>query len=379
MSLFRFDVNHDFATPFAEKLGLLHEHINGSTGAIERIACALYDPEAGTLDGLFSSTTEPMRRVPSRVDLSGTSALYRLAQRDTDFLAKVPLGVVPSSAHALSMPTNGKGSAKGSSYSFPLFHKNRFVGFVFFYSRSDALFDASTRSTLPVYAALVGSLISNELKGIETIISAVRLARRFSNLRHIRTDNNIVHMAHYSRLIAERLMDGSTIDYEFIERLFLFAPLHDIGNVAVPDRILLKPGTLSSRETELMRQHVVKGREMTEHIIEDLGLNEVPCISMLRNVVELHHERTDGSGYPYGLHYDQIPLEARIIAVADVFDALISERPYKPARRTDQALEELHALGQKGKLDPQCVAAITGAPAEIDTIQDMLCGVDGVT
>lgn len=116
-------------------------------------------------------------------------------------------------------------------------------------------------------------------------------------------------MAHYARLIAIQLAERHGLDDEFINHILLFAPLHDIGKIGVPDHILLKPGTLTAEEFAVMQTHVCKGVD----IIDTL------------------------SGYPYGMQGDAIPLESRIATVADVFDALISERPYHHGRPIEAA------------------------------------------
>src|SRR5690606_16763135 len=145
----------------------------------------------------------------------------------------------------------------------------------------------------------------------------------------------------------------SDVEVEFIH---LFSELHDIGKIAVPDAILLKPGKLTSEEYGVMKTHPFKGREMIALMIREFGLDGIHHTDMLKNIIAYHHERFDGQGYPEGLAGEAIPLEARIVAVADVFDALTSERPYKQAWPLETAFEYLktHAGSQ---FDPVCVAA----------------------
>jgi putative two-component system response regulator len=127
-----------------------------------------------------------------------------------------------------------------------------------------------------------------------------------------------------------------------LEELRLGCLLHDIGKVAVPDSILLKPGRLTPRETEIMRQHPVIG----EQICAPLKLFR-PILPIIRH----HHERMDGSGYPDGLSGEEIPLKARILQVADVYDALINERPYREALTSEEALEILRQEAAHGWMD----------------------------
>jgi two-component system, response regulator RpfG len=159
------------------------------------------------------------------------------------------------------------------------------------------------------------------------------------------TGNHVLRMAKYSRIIAEEL-GLAQIECEDIEYA---APMHDIGKIGIPDQILLKPGKLDKGEWEIMQQHTVMGHNILT--------NSQSRYIQLGSVIALnHHEKYDGSGYPSGLKGREIPLVARIVAVADVFDALVTERPYKKAWNTEDALNLLKQ--QSGKhFDPQCVEA----------------------
>jgi HD-GYP domain-containing protein (c-di-GMP phosphodiesterase class II) len=177
-------------------------------------------------------------------------------------------------------------------------------------------------------------------------------------------------MARVSRLIAEVLAPRHGLDDEFVEHILLFAPLHDIGKIGVPDRILLKPGKLDDDERRLMQSHVEKGVEMIDRILGDVGLQGMVDSVLMRNIVQYHHEFLDGSGYPGGLRDEAIPLEARIVTVADIFDALTSVRPYKRAWTLDEACTELERMADAGKLDAECVAVLrTRAPAIAEVLQ----------
>jgi two-component system response regulator RpfG len=159
------------------------------------------------------------------------------------------------------------------------------------------------------------------------------------------TGNHILRMAKYSRLVAAEL-GLSEGDCEEIE---LAAPMHDIGKIGIPDNILRKRARLTEDEARVMQTHTLNGYEM---------LRESPSRYLQQGAVIAlcHHERFDGTGYPHGLRGEAIPLAARIVAVADVFDALVSERPYKLAWRFEDALGYLNE--QLGKhFDPRCVEA----------------------
>src|SRR5437588_6374533 len=142
----------------------------------------------------------------------------------------------------------------------------------------------------------------------------------------------------YSVLIAKEL--GTPEDFQEIVRVS--AQLHDVGKIAIEDRILKKPGALTSEEFEVMKTHTTKGANI---------LRPVKQLREMLPGIELHHEALDGRGYPYGLTDDQIPMLARVIAVADTFDAVTTNRPYQVAHDPNEALKIIHSLAGK-RLDP---------------------------
>jgi len=148
----------------------------------------------------------------------------------------------------------------------------------------------------------------------------------------------------YSLLVAKEMNQTP----EFMEILRISAQLHDVGKIGIEDHILKKPGALTEEEFEVMKTHTTKGANI---------LRPVTQLADMLPGIELHHEALDGRGYPYGLHGDQIPLLARVIAVADTFDALTTNRPYQQAHTPDQALQIIKNLAGK-RLDPQAVEAL---------------------
>jgi len=166
---------------------------------------------------------------------------------------------------------------------------------------------------------------------------------RAAEFRDPETGTHIQRMAHYSRLIAARL-GLSTADQDLILQA---APMHDIGKIGIPDGILLKPGVLTREEFQIMKTHATLGYEL-------LAGSESAILQTAASIALSHHEKFDGSGYPAGLIGDAIPLFGRIVAVADVFDALTSERPYKKAWSVERAQAYLRE-GGGGHFDPQCI------------------------
>lgn len=194
-------------------------------------------------------------------------------------------------------------------------------------------------------------------------VAAQDLVIRLSHIAESRdpeTGKHIERMAFYAQIIATTLELGPEIE----ERIFLAAPMHDIGKVAIPDHILLKPGKLTPDEFEIMKTHASRGADFLKD-------SELPLLQMAHDIALGHHEKYDGSGYPAGLSGDAIPIAARIVAVADVFDALTSSRPYKPAWDIDRALDFMRA--QRGQhFDPMVLDAFLNSLDQVLDIQRRL-------
>ena len=176
---------------------------------------------------------------------------------------------------------------------------------------------------------------------------------RAAEFRDPETGAHIQRMAHYSALIAGRLGLGAATE----ELLLQAAPMHDVGKIGIPDYILLKPGKLTHEEFELMKNHASLGFELLQG-------SSSRVLQTGAEIALSHHEKFDGSGYPAGLSGEAIPLFGRIVAVADVFDALTSERPYKRAWEMDRAAAFLKE-GSGTHFDPDCVEAFMAVWDEV--------------
>ena len=171
-----------------------------------------------------------------------------------------------------------------------------------------------------------------------TILALASLAETRDN----ETGNHIRRTQYYVKLLAEQLRFSPRfshfLNYKNIESLFKSAPLHDIGKVGIPDKILLKPGKFDPDEFEIMKSHSIIGRDTILKAERLLGI-EVPFLKCAKEIAYSHHEKWDGSGYPDGLAGDEIPISARLMAVADVYDALISRRIYKDGMSHENATQ----------------------------------------
>jgi cyclic di-GMP phosphodiesterase len=183
----------------------------------------------------------------------------------------------------------------------------------------------------------------------ETRLEIVRRLGKAAEFRDNETGYHIIRMSKFSELIAQAMGMNDAI----AELILHASPMHDIGKLGIPDGILLKPGRLDPQEWAVMKTHSDIGGEI-------LDGHHSKLLQMAARIARAHHERWDGSGYPRGLREKEIPLEARIVAVADVFDALTSQRPYKKAWTVEASIEEIRSLAAK-HFDPAVVKAFFGA------------------
>jgi len=199
-----------------------------------------------------------------------------------------------------------------------------------------------------------------------TILAMASMAETRDN----ETGNHIRRTQNYVKRLAEQLRHhprfNHFLDDATISLLFKSAPLHDIGKVGIPDRILLKPGRLTPEEFEIMKTHTTLGRDAIAHAEAQLGA-DVEFLRLAKEIAYGHQEKWDGSGYPEGLAGDDIPISARLMAVADVYDALISRRVYKEGMSHEKAIQIIFD-GSGNHFDPDIVSAFRECLDDFRTI-----------
>lgn len=352
-------------SPLSQRLQQMHDDLLERTDVVDRIACALYDPVEDTLKTFINSTRHGKPIAGYEFKLSDSRSLYELAGTGRfRVLDDIPQVIQANNEHSRWLLDQGY----RSSFTVPMYGNGALIGFIFFDSLAPAAFNPVLQRDLVLYGTLLNMTIASELSAARAVLASAKLARDFANLRDFETGVHLERMARYSRLIAKGVAPHYGLSDEFVENVYLFAPLHDIGKIGIPDKVLLKPGRFSPEEREVMESHVEKGCAILETIIGDFDLGKMPDAGIMRNIVSYHHEFLDGSGYPKGLKGDAIPVEARIVTVADMFDALNSQRPYKNGWTTEATIAELQRMAAAGKLDPHCVQALVDHADEIDQI-----------
>lgn len=213
--------------------------------------------------------------------------------------------------------------------------------------------------TKPVSPPVVRARVKNQLSLVKmdelksTRLSVVQKLSRATEYKDNETGHHVIRMSHYAHTIAR----AAGYSPAWSETLLHASPMHDIGKIGIPDHILQKKGALSDEEWQIMQRHTLIGAEI-------LGNDPSELMQMARNIAVYHHEKWDGTGYPYGLQAEAIPVEARITAIADVFDALTSKRPYKSAWSIEEASDYI-CKNSGTHFDPVLVEAFARCQSEL--------------
>ncbi|MDQ6963187.1 MAG: HD-GYP domain-containing protein [Mariprofundaceae bacterium] len=348
----------------SKNIQAIHRNMKEIFPPLCRIAIAIYDQETDTLKTFTHSTdgASPISYYSSK--LAHCHALTQLVKnKEMRIIDNIPEELI-CQEHSNKI----KSAGYQSSLTQPIFYHDHLIGLLFMNATEIAYFNKRNIKKLDVYIQLISTMLIAETMPIKTLQGAVLTARAFSRLKDEETGTHLARMSHYARIIALSLGQKHGISDEQVEYIFQFSPLHDVGKVGIPDAIILKRGILTTQEREVIQTHVDIGRTIIDTMIQTFNLSGLMHVQMLRNIVLYHHESYDGQGYPSGLKGNDIPLEARIASVADVFDALTSIRPYKKAWSNEDAFAFM--IKNKNILfDPDCVDVLVANKAQLLHIQ----------
>jgi HD-GYP domain-containing protein (c-di-GMP phosphodiesterase class II) len=347
------------------KVQAIHAALRARFGFVQRIAAAVYDPGTDAIQTFLHTGEESTPLTHYSAKLSDAPSLHEIIEKGRPRVVN-DLSLFAESGHEHAKRVAASGYR--SSYTMPMYHQGKLFGFLFFNAYETDCFGEEVLSQIDPFGHLIALTIINDLTTMHTLLASVKTARDMAHARDGETGSHLDRMSRFARIIAQAVADRYALSDEMIERIFIFSPLHDIGKIAIPDRVLLKPGKLDADEEALMRTHPARGRDMIDQMLTHFELGQMQGSDILRNIALFHHESVDGSGYPDGRVGDSIPVEARIVAVADIFDALTSRRPYKPAWSNDDAFALLRQLAGK-KLDVHCVDALIDNRDKIEAIQ----------
>lgn len=340
-------------TSMGQELLRLHEHMCEEWPKLLRVAIALYDQPSDLIHTFVKSSSDIQALEHYSVTLSSVPSLQKVAEK------KEPRLIQDLSIFKDSPSIHSKALLEAdykSSFTVPLYLNNKLIGFSFYDSTDSNYFTEKLQQYLIDYSRLMESILISELLPIKALIGMVQTTKEITKFRDEETGEHLIRMAYYVELIATELSNTYDISDEEIEYMRLYAPLHDIGKIAISDDILMKPGVLTPKEYEIIKTHVDEGVRMVDIIVKNFDFQQLHHIDILYSVVSEHHERYDGSGYPKGLKETDISLAGKICAIADVFDAMVSRRVYHRATDPEKVFEYL--LERRGTLfDPECVDA----------------------
>jgi HD-GYP domain-containing protein (c-di-GMP phosphodiesterase class II) len=257
-----------------------------------------------------------------------------------------------------------------ASITFPLRNNGEVIGIIFFSSNTINVYKHHHLRFLRTLASSIMMSLEKNIFIDDMIISSTLALAKLTEERDNETGEHLQRMKIYSRMLAEFLSKEEKykdlIDINYINDIERFAPLHDVGKVAIRDEILLKPGKLTKEEFEIMKTHATFGAKVLKMADDNLKKRGRSIFKLAIEIAEGHHEKWDGSGYPCGICGEAIPISARIVAMADVFDALTSERPYKQPFSFEQSVKMI-TEGRGKHFDPELVDIFVG---NIDAIKN---------
>jgi len=255
-----------------------------------------------------------------------------------------------------------------SSITVPLRINQEKIGFIFFNSKMKNIYNDKHVFFLNTIANSISISFHKNILINDVIYSSVLAMTRLAESKDKETGEHLIRIKDYSGLISSWLMKTEKYQFyvtpDYIAEIKKFSPLHDIGKVAIPDHILQKPGKLTKEEFEKMKEHTTAGAVILKEAESFLAKNGQRYFRMAIDIAESHHEKWDGTGYPNGLKEEEIPLSARIVAIADVFDALTTKRPYKEPFTFDETFAYL--IDGKGQhFDPYIIDLLVAHKSEL--------------
>jgi len=336
----------------SEELYELHQTLLDQWPHLMRIAVALYDEQTGMLHTFVRSNLTKQFLNHYSAPLSDIPSLTNVAENGLPRVIK-DLSVLNESRteHSQVISQNFQ-----SSFTEPFYFNDTLLGFIFYDATKVDYFNLHLEKQLTAYTRLMEALVVSDMLPVKTLVGLVETTKEITRLKDAETNRHLIRMASYMEIIVIELAEELGFNDEQIEYMWFYAPLHDVGKLAIKDDILTKPGRLTAEEYKIMQTHVDEGLLFLETIEKNFRFQPLSHIDILRDLIGAHHERWDGSGYPLGLKGTDIPVVGRIAAVADVFDAVSSDRVYRAAWTIEDAFNYL--IENKNVLfDSMCVDA----------------------
>lgn len=344
-----------WSSPLNKILCDIHHQMVNTDPFVDRISFAIYDQENQRLKTYADSVDKGQGIKQYECALSSLPTLQAcVEEHKSRCIDHIDRDTSDTPRHNRWLKAQGF----RSSYASPTYCDGQFIGFVFINSRHEGHFTPEVCHELSPYLTTIQQAAADEYQAIHQILeqASQKLAR--SAKHHNSAHPHHQRIYHFTHVIAQHIANDRGLDDEFVANICQFSRFHDIGKLYLSPKSILKAQTLAPFEREKMQQHIALGVELIDSLIATSSESIHPSLETLRDIVAHHQELLDGSGYPNGLRGDAIPLSARIITVANIFDALTSHRPYKQAASVRYALLELEKMVVLGKLDAECVNAL---------------------
>jgi len=342
------------ARNFSERLEDLHVSLREDLAHIDRVAVALYSPATNMLRTFAHSTFGAAPLWHYEACLDDVPTLLELVRtRSPRLLHDLSVFADRNTRHSRYLLEQGF----HASYTDPIFEGEQLLGFVFVNTRHPKGFGVDTMPYLMLVSRIVSLMLRAEVDSVRMLVTSLEATKEITSLRDRETGEHLARIGEFSRLMSVALGDELGLDDEYCALVGRLSPLHDIGKIAIPDSILTKPGPLSREEMDVMKTHASRGALIVDRFFSSTRYDSLERpLRILRNIVLHHHEGWDGSGYPMGLAGEAIPLEARIVRIVDVYDALTHRRRYKD-KWTHAATVDYLRQYSGSYFDPRCIAA----------------------
>jgi HD-GYP domain-containing protein (c-di-GMP phosphodiesterase class II) len=353
--------------PLNQKLKVIHNMIKKRFNFVDRISVALYDRNSKILKTFLASSGRDYPLEFYDTELEKATSLMEIVRTKRPRVIN-DLSVFQQGEHEHTKSILDQGYR--ASYTTAIFFGDELGGFIFFNSYQTDCFDETSTETLDVFSHLISEMVAHELGNMKAVLSALKTVYEILHLPDIQTGPHLERMSMFCRIIAKELALRGKYDFtdEDVERISLFSRQYDLDKIELPSSILSKKNSSGVKDQVIIKPYTVKSVELIDSMIDKLGIESFEGIDVLRNIAMYHHEKIDGSGYPLGLKRDKIPIEARIVAVADIFDAMTSQRPYKQAWSNQEAFSMLRRLS-RSDVDQDCVEALIKNQNEIEQVQ----------
>ena len=333
---------------------------------VHRMAIAIYHPERDTLQTYLYDEDIDSQLHNYEAKMSKSVSLQKLVATKSERIIN-DLSDLEGKGNFHTQVIRQAGYC--SSFTIPLMIDGQLHGFLFANSRETDAFGTHLVARLKLIAKIMSLMMHKNYEKLRVLRASVESLKVAGSNQDPEAAERLQRTAQYTLIMARHLADQYEFSDVYLDYMYLYASLHDIGQIKVPDSILLKKEPLTEEERKVMQRHTKAGHQLVERLIDIYGLDELPYISILTAMTHSHHEKLDGSGYPEGLVGEAIPIEARIVTVADILDALLCERPHKRAWSIEEAFRELRA--QAGiTLDADCVDAVMQNRNAIQAIRE---------